>query len=294
MSYESHEQRLLTQASSYEPGDLDAGDLAACDRDLAILVAEAMERFGAVALGAVELPRLSATSITRGELHGVATLYWASKVEKAGLPRFVEALAEQFVRGRLMTTSGTGGRLLMRYLRERDSRHSYEERRAIYSRLFGGPGESSPNEEFASHWTRLIRAMLPASRENVRVPRHLRAGIAAAAGALVGNLAPRSAGATRFDAERIIAHIREALEILRSAELRHLLGGSSPFEIVRWHSPHLLGESIEPGSLLLEARGGAELLRWVADHLYEIKTGTVSLAPGDSVLSSVHLLGVPE
>ena len=286
-----YEHTLPNQPDLHGDIAVEHGDLCACDRDLEIHLAEALEHFGSQVLGAMDLPRMVPGSIRRGELRAVATLFWAAQIERAGLPRFTEALAEQFVHGRLMTTNSAGGRALMTYYRDRNDRHGAAERQAIYSRLFGGPGHAEPNDEFVSLWTALVQAMVPASRQPASVPTHVRAGVAAAANALMANLAPRSAGSTRFDAERILAHIRLSLRLLRDREVRFLLGGASPFEIIRWHSPHLLGESIEPGPWIARARAGAELLRWLADHLPELRAGTVAMAPGDPVLSSIYLLG---
>ncbi len=291
MEWPSHEHELPNNRADHDTRVVAPGDLCACDRDLEIHLAEAMDYFGSGVLGAMDLPRMSATGIRRGELRAVATLYWASQIERAGLPRFTEALAEQFVKGRLMTTSTAGSRPLILYLRDRNTRHSAAERQAIYSRLFGGAGHTDPNEGFETVWLGLVQALVPASRQPGAIPRHLLAGVAAATSALVSNLAPRSAGSTRFDAERILAHIRLSLRLLRSNDIRYLLGGASPFEIIRWHAPHLLGEPVDPGPWILRARAGAELLRWTADHLHEIKAGMVSLAPGDPVLSSIYLLG---
>src|SRR5262245_8343054 len=109
-----------------------ARQLERCDRLLGDHLAAALQAFGSAALGVIDLPSLEVPGrIARPQLRAAATLYWCSQVEGAGLPSFVDALAEAVWTGRTAVMVGAAADRLVRYHRDRDERFSADERRAI-------------------------------------------------------------------------------------------------------------------------------------------------------------------
>ncbi|MCB9762534.1 MAG: hypothetical protein H6739_22235 [Alphaproteobacteria bacterium] len=260
--------------------------LRACERDLDLYLSDAMAVFGTSALGIVHLPRLDASGLARGELRAVASLYQCAQLEKAGLPGFVEALAEKLATGRLVVMMDEGATRLMRYHRGRHERHTAAERRAIYSRLFGGPGFDDPNGAFDGQLLALIQALRPLSGlAPGPAPAHLTTRVAAAGLSLTGGLGGRAAGATRFDAERILAHIQLTIRLLTDADIAGALGGGNPLRLITLHAPHILGEPLDPTPHVRRGVEGAQVLRWLADHLAEVRSGAVPMRTDDPVVN---------
>src|SRR5262245_23267072 len=88
------------------------GILAGLDRCDALLsrhLTAAIAHFGSPALGVIDLPTLpTSAGLSADQIRAAASLYWASEIEEAGLPGFVEALAEGVVDGRLSLALTTG------------------------------------------------------------------------------------------------------------------------------------------------------------------------------------------
>lgn len=264
--------------------------LGACDRDLQVYLDRAYRRFGSEALGAYDLPRLDDHRIDVGELRAVAVLWWLYKLEEGGLPSFAEALAKQFAAGRLDVRPDAGGRALDRYRRGAGARHTAEERRAVYSRLFGGPGAVDPNHRFEDLWERLVEALARAAREPLAIGGEAKSDITAAASELCSNLAPRSAGVTRFDADHMLDHVRLALRVLGKPELLAALGARSPMDLIYRRSRLVLGEQRDPRAAVASARAGATVLRWLAERSGDLWQSPLTLEPQDPVLGAAVTL----
>lgn len=268
--------------------------LDSCDRDLAIYADEAVARFGSAAIGSIDLPPLRPEGrLGRGDVRAIATLYWCWNLEKVGLPRFVEALAEHYAAGSLVVDPGArGGLALMRYERSSRERHTLAERRLRYSVLFGSEGAPDPNTRFPPAFAALVQALAGIDVQRGFVDPEDQVRVAMSAASLLSVLAPCGAGATRFDAERFLAHDRQALALLEQPQIRFAFGGGTPMTIIAVHAPAILGESIDPTPHVQRARAGAEVLRWVANHLQPIRSGMVPLDVRDPVLGAAAVLAV--
>ena len=262
-----------------------------CVHDLGIYANEAIDRFGSAALGTIDLPKLYAPGrLGRGELRAISTLYWCWNVELAVLPSFVEELARQTAMGLMHIDIGQRGTVkLMHYYRRRRDRHTPEERQYRYSILFGAPGSPRPNTEFLPAFQALAKEMASVA-DSDRILRGSQARCAVLASEVLSVLGPRGAGVTRFDAERILASIQEALHILKAREISQALGGGLPLSLIIWNAQAVLKQQLDPGPHVARARAGAGLLRWISNNLDEIGHGMVNLSPRDQVLNDAVVL----
>ena len=279
--------------SPVPPGAPPSGDvasvLAACER----LLGEHLDAFGAVfgapVLGLVDLPPLSGTRIEPAQLHVVPPLYWAREVEAAGLLEMVEALAEGVVRGTVVDPLGGAVHALLAFWREREEHFGPLERRAVYSRLFGGPGSPAPNDGFEELLGRLVRTLSELGRTPAeRSVGHLEARTGVLARELAGALSERSAGIAAFAARDIVARIRAALTLLRDPELAGGLGGGDAWALVRRLSQRLLGRRVEPSRHLARAEAGMRVLAWLAEVSPRLEGGVVPVGRGDAVVAAAE------
>jgi hypothetical protein len=268
-------------------GRHDRLSLAACDQLLARHLASAVARFGQRALGIIDLPPLAdAGEIDAGHLRAAAVLYWASEVEQAGLPRFVERLAEGVVDGRLaLNISPAAGDRLAEYWRDRHERFSADERAALYERLFGD-ATSFPRE--LDTLTETLAAIGDAGRFDSIDRLQARARVLGRQ--LAESLSQRSAGVTAFAARDVVEHVRRAAALLADPQLAAALGGAGGgiWRVVRVAAPLVLGARIDPDSHLMRAQAGRDLVGWLADHAGALVTGAVPIGAGDNVVQDAQ------
>jgi len=174
------------------------------------------------ALDVIDLFRRSLlwASWTRRRIRAAGALLWAREVEAAGLPSFVDALADRVLQGKLLLDITTAGDRLMLYRRARTQRFSPEERAAILRAhlrraVQGGIGSGCSARSTPSLARRAMRPertdspgrgggarRRPAALAAVRRDRHLR-------GALIAEQVQRRFG------------------VLRDPDLMRALGGSN-------------------------------------------------------------------
>jgi hypothetical protein len=254
-------------------------DLDANDRLLARHLGAAVQRFGAAALDVIDLPPLISpadSQVDAEQIRVAAVLLWAREIEEAGLPGFVEALAEGLIRGRLTLPLTTGADRLMRYYRGRDERFGREERHALYARAFGEPGER--NHPFASSFGQMVTILSDigrAGRTESLSPLQARLRIIARQ---LGEQLSTSAGLAAFAARDIVAHIREAVEILHDADVSHALGDSGLWSMIRLNGPAIAGHEFNPTPHLIRARAGQQILSWLADAVPSLDSVVVDRA----------------
>jgi hypothetical protein len=239
--------------------------------------AAAVARFGQGALDVIDLPSVApAGELDPAQIRASGALLWAREVEKAGLPGFVDALADGVLQGKvLLPITGAADRLML-YRRTRTHRFSVAERRALYERLFG--------EEFESSWRRLLSALdaiARAGRNESLVAPATRAVVAARDTALL--LSSRSAGIATFAAKSIAAQIHDALAVLRHPELVQALGGGSVIALLRIHAPIILGRPLSPERYLDRASAALRLTNWLAAAAADIESGNARLPPPDAL-----------
>lgn len=264
-------------------------ELDLCEALLAQHLDAAVRTLGSAALGLVDLPPLSEAAPSPEQIKVAAVLLWAREVEATGLLRFTEALAEGVVRGRLLLPIRGAGSRLMRYHRGRTERFTADERKAIYSRIFGGPGSTHPNSEFAQTFDGLVTALDELGRApNTRGTTHLLVRIQTLANVLTRSLSARAVGISAFAARDIVAHVREALTILRDPELVAALGAGGVWRIITIHAPLVLGAEVEIDSHLTRASAGLALLSWLAASARQLSGGSPSPAVAQAVQAAAR------
>jgi hypothetical protein len=254
---------------------------ARCERLLADHLAAAVQRFGASALGVIDLPPLDEVGqVNAAQLRAAGTLLWASHVERSGLLDFVDALARGAVDGTLqLPVTGAVADTLGNFWLGRVDRFDKAERVAIYQRLFGD--ESEPDHPVASLLRSLCAALIAIDgAAHAGEAQRARIRASAAARAFASELSERAVGITGFAAREIVVHVRQALALASSPELARALGSTGPWQAIRLWSLQLLGRRIDPTRPLEQARAGLALLEWIADNAALLEQeGTLEPAP---------------
>jgi hypothetical protein len=263
--------------------------LDACDRMFAEHLEAAERRFGACVFGLAALPPLTGGTVEPDQLRVVPALFWASEVEEAGLLPTLEALSEGVLSGTVPEPQGQGSDLLFAYHRARRDRFTPEERRAVFSHLFGGPGSPDPNDAFPSTFEALVDAL---ANIGLTGTQYSTTGYEMRATSLASDLAqglsPRSAGVTAFAARDIVANIREALRILQNPDVAMTYGGGSPWTLVERLAQPLLGRTLAPRPHVQRATAGIQILQWCVDHATSIEGGSVSIQRTDPVVQAAE------
>jgi hypothetical protein len=257
---------------------------ARCEDQLARHLGAAIAVYGAGAIDVIDLPPMAETPIDADALRVAAVLLWTSEVESAGIPGFVEALAEAVAEGRFIADLGAGGDPLLRWWRQRQQRFTSEERHALYERMFGAA--SGFPEAFAD----LLQTLDALGRLRAfDDPGHLRAHVAQAASTLAVPLAQRATGIAAFAARDLTAQIRTALALLADPDVQTALGGGQgPWNMIRLHGTVLMGRTPDCATHLARARHGHALITWLADHTDQLITGNLPVAPGDAAVSAAQ------
>lgn len=234
-------------------------ELDRCERLLAQHLAAAVQRFGAAALDVIDLPPLGVSPLVAEQIRAAGVMLWTSHVEAAGLPGFVDAIATGSARGTLLLPLTRGADRLMLYYQKNRDRFDASERVAMYERLFAPP--------FADLIDALAAALIEVHRADTQgTARHFAARAGVIARDLGALLTTRAVGVAAFAAREIVAHIREALAILRDPEIAHALGGGAPFQIIRVYGPSLANMSVDPTAALDRASAGFAIVSWIAEH----------------------------
>jgi hypothetical protein len=229
--------------------------------------AAAVWRYGAAALEAIDLPPLGSTAeLDPAQVRAAGALLWAREVEAAGLPSFVDALAEGLLEGKVLLDVGAAADRLMLYWRSRDTRFSAQERAAIYQRAF--------DQDFEAAFSKLLQSLDAIAR----APYHqnleaLHARAAEAAREVGDYLSQHSGGIALYAAKSISDQVREALAILRDPTLATALGGGSPWQMMRVHAIEILGRPLDPEPHLDRASAALRLTDWIAAAAQGLSSG---------------------
>lgn len=237
-------------------------------------------------IGDVDLPPVSGPDVDQAALRAIAPLYLASELEKARLLPAVELLAGLAVTGGLPGDLGEAGPLLAAFFRGRHDRFAPYERRAFFTRLFGGaegarlPAEDGSNDAFEGLLLNVAEALAshdtaePAwTRSASEIP------LRGACRTLLANLAPRSGGMAAFASSDLLAAIREALAILQVRALQGALGVRSPWDVVRAAARQWLGESPDVAAHVVRGKAGLDLLAFLAEVAPNLADSSRPLLP---------------
>jgi hypothetical protein len=281
----------LLSAGRRDDGGLHAvsAGLDRCDGLLARHLTAAIARFGAPALGVIDLPPLPiGTGLSADQIRAAATLYWLSEIEQAGLPGFVEALAQVVVDGRLPLPLTTGAARLMEYYRGRHERFDAGERRALYARFFGAEDGASAFGPSMHSLCRLLSELGRAPLDQGTAT--LAARINVVARDLAQWLSDHGTGISGFAAREIVADVRRALAIMRDPDVVHALGGVgvSVFSLIEMNAAQVLRREVHPRSHLDRATAGLSVLSWLADCATQLEAGGATLRPEDPVVGAAE------
>jgi hypothetical protein len=261
-------------------------DAARCERLLADHLAAAVQRFGAAALGVVDLPPLDEPGrASPAQLRAAATLLWARHVDDAGLLEFVDALARGVVEGTLhLPVAGEAANSLVAWWRGREERFDRNERQAMYERLFGGAGE--PGHPVAALLASLCRALVGlGGAEHAGEARQARIRASGIARELAAELSERAVGIIGFAARDIVAQVREALALLARPDIAHSLGGLTAWQAIRTWSRLLVGRAVDPTRAVELAGAGLDLVSWLADNAQALASGE-TIDAADEVIAA--------
>jgi hypothetical protein len=255
-------------------------DLDRASRLLAQHLAEAVARLGSGALDVVDLPPLTGDEIEPAQLRAVAALYWAMKVDEAGVLDFVDALAEGLRLGTLALDVGAAAPLVVDWHRRRAERLSADERHALYARLFG-------TDDVRQLLAALVSELASVYALMVADP-HLLAQVSVTGEELASILSARSAGITAFAAREIVAAVREALLILQHHDVLAAFGQRSPGELLAAAGRALVGRPLDPSACFDQASAGQQILSWLADVGASLEGGHLALTPADAVVHAAN------
>lgn len=264
-------------------------DIGECDDSLIRYRTAITQLYGADVLDTVDVPPLTQGTINPGNLHIASVMFWLKEISEAGLPDFVDMLAEKIVRGQLILPVTTSSNHLMRYWRRRHNRFSAQERKSLYSQLFGGPGSTNPNNEFYPAFIRLISILseigrLPEDHPNT----HLLSRLAIYSRELAANLSNRSVGIIPYAASTILRNVRSARDILCEHDLLTALGSRNIWHCIQMLSPQILGRQINPHPHVTKAGTGFRIIRWLADHILAIESGSVLVDRNHEIIKAAE------
>jgi hypothetical protein len=244
------------------------------------------------ALDPIDLPPVIGSDVDQARLRTVPPLYLAAELEDAQLLPAAEALAGVFVSGGVDVNVGAAAERVLAFWRGRHERFSREERRAFFSRLFGGAGpqlagHGTVNAAFEGMLLEVAQALaelqpqpgyppLPAAEMTLR----------AAASDLASNLATRTNGIPQPTATSILQAISDALAIFKEPALQSALGANSPWAAVRGAAQRYL--RVDPWITAHVRRGkaGMLILSWLAEAVPTFDTSRALAEPDAATIAA--------
>ncbi|MCF7220870.1 hypothetical protein [Marilutibacter chinensis] len=232
------------------------------------VLASALAGPGIDELGAIDLPPGPAGGLDRVRLRAAAPLYFAAKLEDAGLLATAELIAGLFASGAITQPIGPVARLLNDFWRARRERLGEGERAAIFARAIEPP-------YFDQLMAGLCEAIVvQADGSDIRERVVLETAIGSLAEFLSLRVDPMAAMAARD----IVENINQALGFMRDRMLQTAFGVHSLWALVA-----VAGDTRGQGAGLVQrhvdlGRAGQTVLLWLADHA---GTPAPTVDPGD-------------
>ena len=183
------------------------------------------------------------------ELEAAAALYSGSQLEQLDPFALVDRLVELWMRGGVPTgATSSASRRLDSFWLHRAERLDTEERRAIYARVF--------DEDFDERWVALVASLAQSDGD---------AGDRAAD--VRGVLNAGVDEAVLLAAPLLIAHLREALEILDDPEILNAYGARDIWQLVDTLARMELGRDFDVVRARTMAAAGTLIIGWLAEEV---------------------------
>jgi len=232
-------------------------------------------------LGDIELPETTPSSVEdQAQIRAIAPLYLAAQLEETGLLRAVETISGLAVSGAFQVDLGPAAPLIRSFWQQRNERFHENERRALFSRLFGAEQSQSisnaPNEQglvneafenlmidMAESLYKLDETANGASYGSLHSPNVLLAAVRR----LAENLLNKGGGMTAFAAKEILDTIQAGVKILQQPPVQQTFGHRSLWGTVRAISSRYFHQNLETATHVTRGKSGLILLSWLADSL---------------------------
>ena len=194
------------------------------------------------------------------ELEAAAALYSAATLEQLDPFALVDRLVELWMRGGVATgATSASSRRLDQYWLHRAERLSAEERRAVYADVFG--------DAFEEPWVALVAALAPSDVGAAARAADVRAALNAAVDESVLLAAPP-----------LIAHLREALEILDDPEILNSYGARDIWQLVETLARMELGREFDVVRARTMAAAGTLIIGWLAEEIDAVPSAVADAA----------------
>jgi hypothetical protein len=182
------------------------------------------------------------------ELEAAAALYSGSQLEQLDPFALVDRLVELWMRGGVPTgATSSASRRLDSFWLHRAERLDAEERRAIYARVF--------DEDFDERWVALVASLVQSDGDAADRAADVRGVLNAGVDETVLLAAPL-----------LIAHLREALEILDDPEILNAYGARDIWQLVDTLARMELGREFDVVRARTMAAAGTLIIGWLAEE----------------------------
>jgi hypothetical protein len=198
--------------------------------------------------------------VGQGELEAAAALYSAATLEQLDPFALVDRLVELWMRGGVATgATSASSRRLDQYWLHRAERLTAEERRGVYADVFGAA--------FQEPWVALVAALAQSDGDAADRAADVRATLNAAVDESVLLAAPP-----------LIAHLREALEILDDPEIRNSYGARDIWHLVETLARMELGREFDVVRARTMAAAGTLIIGWLAEEIDAVPSAVADAA----------------
>lgn len=248
----------------------------------------------------IDLPDLEATVdqvIVKENLEAIQAIYYTYMLEETRIFQVVERIVELFRQGLLPLGTGSSGDYLFNYYKMASERLTENERRDLYLRMFGAPGGSAtglePNRDFNELWLRFVSAVSSFARsQNIsqmllsKTPMQVSQETLRKAGRDLGaNLSRNGYGMAYFAATDMQKSIVQFRDLLQDASLRNAFGARDMWQVIDFVNVNYLGGARNSYRYRTQARAGAVIIRWIADHVQRLSNVTGPVLAADQIFN---------
>lgn len=250
-------------------------NIGACSDFLAAYGVAALQKFGPDGMLDTDMPVLTGSNVTSEQLRVAAVMFWLRELDKAGLPSFIEALAEQLGKGYVLLPLPIDNNAIMSFWRNRAMRFSPQERKGIFDKLFCWEEQGTFQTSIDTTLNEIAQTLneMAAQPKNTPVHHHISRLLC-----MTRNVAEivtkRTAGIVPFAAKEMLNTVRTAQKIMQSPDLLRVLGARSMWDAIRRHAPMVMNREINPDVFVGRAQSGFRILRWIsriAPHFKRIR-----------------------